>query len=226
MVKRLFTVMALLFILSLCMMLSGCSFKFTQVSDLIRPPVYSQDNEELRKAFKTDFSSETVYKAPISGEYLSAFLSVNLDEDEDEEALVFYADDAFDKTVSVAVYNRIDEEWKLSSQLEGDGCDVYSIEFSDFNGDSIDELVVCWSLFDSKSNKIVSVYSVNKDTATLTKLSAQMYTVKEFSDVDKDGDSELFLVYLDSTSGKQESTAKLLGRKDEIGDLAKAIESS
>ncbi len=201
-------------LLSLCLSFSGCSFKFTQVSDLLKPPVYSEENEGLREAFEADFSKEAVYKSPISGEYLSAYLTFDIDGDKEKEALVFYADDAYDTTASVAVYGRSEDEWVLTSKTEGDGCDVYSVEFSDFNGDSYPEIIVCWSLFDSKSNKIVSVYSVKKDSCEIVKLTAEKYTVKEFSDVDGDGDTELFLVCLDATSGKQESTAKLLGVSD------------
>ena len=198
-------------LLSICLAFSGCSFKFTQVSDLLKPPVYSEENEELREAFESDFSKEAVYKAPVSGEYLSAFLTYNIDGDKEKEALVFYADDAYDTTASVAVYSQSEGEWVLTSKTEGDGSDVYSVEFADFNGDSYPEIIVCWSLFDSKSNKIVTVYSVKKASCEIVKLSAEKYTKKEFSDVDGDGDTELFLICLDATSGKQESTAKLLG---------------
>ena len=214
MAKRLFNLAALLLLCTLCLMLSGCSFKFTQVGDLIRPPVYSYENEELRKAFKSDFSSEAVYKSPISGEYLSAFLSYNLDDDGEKESLVFYADDAYDTTVSIALYDIKDGKWTLSTSIEGDGCDVFSVEFIDFDGDSVQEIVVCWSLFNSKSNKIVSVYSADKSTLEIKKMSSELYTMKSFSDIDFDGDSELFLILLDFADGKQESAAKLLGMDD------------
>ncbi|MBQ3150704.1 MAG: VCBS repeat-containing protein [Clostridia bacterium] len=214
MVKRITAAAALLLMFVLCTMLSGCSVKFSQISDLIRPPVYSRENEELRKAFKADFSAEAVYKAPISGEYLSAFLTYDINSDGTQEALVFYSDDAFDNTVSIAVYGRQNGEWHLSSQTDGNGCDVYSVEFEDFDLDGAVELVVCWSLFDSKSNKMLSVYSVNKETLSLQRLTAEMYTVKEFVDIDGDSDNEIFLIHLDATSGKQESSAKLMGMTD------------
>jgi len=197
-------------LLALCLTFSGCGFTFTSPGELIRPPKPYGKNNELREALEKSVSFDVSYKTPISGEYLSSFVLEDVDGDGVEEAFVFYADKSHDTTVYINAFSYVGGKWLYVCTVTGPGCDVYSIDFIDMNNSGVKEMIVSWILLEGGGGKILSVYDFSQEKQTLTELSAELFTLKIFIDIDGDGMTEIFLAHLDTTLEKPASFAKVL----------------
>ncbi len=201
-----------LFCLSL---LPGCSPGLSGINDLMKPPKPYGTNYGLQSAFEESISGDVLFKAPVSGDYRSSFIVHDIDGDGGEEALVFYCESTLQTSVMIGVFDYEDGSWKYVLSAAGQGCDVYSVDLCDMNSDGSLEIILSWSLFDSKSNKMLSVYSLSTGDRELTELSAEMFTVKILADMDSDSDTEILLFHLDSVSENQTSVAKMLKIADD-----------
>ncbi len=210
MLRKGVTAAAAMFIALCLFALSGCSLKFSEMSGLLRPPKPYGTNDELQAVFEQSVGGDVLFKAPVSGDYLSSFIVEDIDGDGGNEALVFYCEDALDTTVMIGVFDYDDGQWVYVLTAAGQGCDVYSVDLCDMNSDGSHEIILSWSLFDSKSNKMLSVYALSTKDKTLTELTAEMFTVKTLADIDSDGNNEILLFHLDSSSETQTSVAKML----------------
>ncbi|MCL2508809.1 MAG: hypothetical protein FWF05_06505 [Oscillospiraceae bacterium] len=200
----------LFFLLALlCLILGGCGFSLSG-ADLIRPPKPYGKNNELRIAFEKSVSADVIFKTPISGAYLSSFVLEDIDGDGTEEALVFYAERSQDTTVYINVFTYFDDAWQYACTVTGQGCDVYSIDFIDMNENGVKEIAVSWILLEQSGSKMLSVYDFSPSERALTELSAELFTLKKFIDVDGDGMTEIFLAHMDTSQEKPASFAKVL----------------
>jgi hypothetical protein len=111
--------------------------------------------------------------------------------------------------------NVLDKEgnnWVSICDIEGKGSDVNSVEFTDMNGDLIPEIIVSWSINNSDSNKILSIYECGTSANKLSvkEIATEAFTVMKPLDVDSDGKNEIFLLKLDDTAEVPLAYAKML----------------
>ena len=209
--KKLISVLLIIAIIFTC---SGCSLDFFSVDSLIFPPTQSGKNGEVQKAFNNLMKDTKVQlKTPVAGEFQTSFVLKDVNNDEIEEAFVFYSDSSsVDSSVRVAFLECVDDEWCIVSDIKGAGNGVYDINFVDLNRDGMLEIFVTWSLLDSKTSQIVSVFtisSVEKDVYTLDSLGNEYCNAKSFLDFNGDGLKDLVLIYLDDTSTVQKSYLRM-----------------
>ena len=69
--------------------LTGCSFRFSSFDDLLRPPKISGKYEGLQESFENEAEGSYTLCSPENGDYRSAFITVDIDSDSEEEAFVF-----------------------------------------------------------------------------------------------------------------------------------------
>ncbi|NLO45709.1 MAG: hypothetical protein GX107_04295 [Clostridiales bacterium] len=198
----------------LTLIFSGCSFRLSGINELLKPPKPYGTNDELQAAFEESVGGDVVFKAPVSGEFRSSFIVKDIDGDGSDEAIAFYSESSADTSVMISLFNYKGGEWSYSLTVTGRGCDVYSVDFCDMNSDGKNEIIISWSLFDSKSNKMLSVYDFSDGGKDLTEIAAEMFTLKELADIDSDGDTEILLLHLDSASENQTSVVKMLKMTD------------
>ncbi len=188
---------------------SGCSLNFFSVESLLTPPKQPGKNGEVQEAFNELFSGATIqFKTPSFGEYQTSVILKDIDNDEEEEAFVFYSDtSAVESSVRLAFMELRGREWVLSADIKGVGTSVYDVEFQDINNDGILEVFINWSLIDAGSSKIMTVYSLQKgDNETkLNTLANEYNDAQAFVDFNADGNKDLILVYLDDTGIAQKS---------------------
>ncbi len=189
--------------------LSGCSLNFFSTETLLKPPALSGKSGEVQEAFNKLMSGKTfLLKTPTKGDYKSSFVLYNIDNDEDEEAIVFYTDSSTDTTVRIAVLDYINRKWVLVTDIKGSGSGVYDIAFPDLDGDKLPEIVISWSLFDTKLTKMLTVYKVSQLTNksfNIETLANEYFNAKAFLDLNSNDVNDLVIVYLDDAAAVQNS---------------------
>lgn len=194
--------------------LTACSLKLVSVEDAMRPPKLTGANAALQMAFESNFGTQAVLKYPVSGDYRSAFIVRDIDGDGNDEAFAFYTASAIDTVVNIGMLSAGADGWSFVTSAAGAGSDVYAVDFRDLDGDGVWELLVSWSLYDSKTAKVLSVYECSVSGEGIRTLSGEPYTARRILDMDGDGLDEVFLVLLDNSAELQLSTAKLLKMRD------------
>lgn len=146
-------------VLILALILSGCSFRlFSTAEELIYPVSPSGENANVQKALDNYFKNGYSLKTPISGEYKTSYIFYDIDADSQEEALVFCEPSSNPGTVTAAVIDKAGSGWNVVCSIDGNGADVYSVDFRDLNGDSSPEIIILWDTFNSSTSHILSVY--------------------------------------------------------------------
>lgn len=149
-------------VLLLCAVLSGCSFRLaSSVDELISPVSPQGDDANVQNALTSYAKGGYTLKTPSSGEFKTAFSFYDIDGDSFEEAIVFYEPQQSPGKISMAVIDKSGENWSVIYSLENDYSDVYSLAFSDLNGDGSSEFIVLWDIISNSTNHILSVYTQN-----------------------------------------------------------------
>lgn len=202
-------------ILSVVFVFSGCSsLTFNSPENLVRPPKLSGADGELQKAFESAVSEkgEYILKYPSAGNYKSAFVRADCDNDGDSEAFVFYSLKTEEMAVYMYMLDYKNGEWNPVGEVPGEGNDIYSIEFCDLNADGISELLVGWSSIDSKANKKLGIYHSDNNGGMMNYkvIGIEPYTAMYTVDIDADGHQEILTTLINSTSDTYTTEAKLL----------------
>ncbi len=202
-------VLSVIIVTVMLLSLSGCSLNFFSTETLLKPPALSGKSGEVQEAFNKLMSGKTfLLKTPTKGDYKSSFVLYNIDNDEDEEAIVFYTDSSTDTTVRIAVLDYVNRKWVLVTDIKGSGSGVYDIAFPDLDGDKLPEIVISWSLFDTKLTKILTVYKVSQEenkSFNIETLANEYFNAKAFIDLNSNDVNDLVIVYLDDAAEVQNS---------------------
>ena len=194
---------------------SGCdALTFNSAENLVRPPKLSGDDGALQTAFEAAVAEQGEYilRYPISGSYRSAFVRYDCDGDMSDEAFVFYSLKSEEMSINMYMFDYTDGTWVAKETTPGEGNDVYAIEFSDLNDDGVSEILVGWSSMDSKTNKKLSVYSSDMGGTDMDYrvLAIETYTSMYPVDLDDDGEKEILVALINSTSDAYTTDARLL----------------
>ena len=200
---------ALIMCVVMVLLCSGCSLNFFSVESLMSPPLQSGKNGEVEAAFKKLMAEKNIQlRTPQSGDYQTSFVLFDINGDGQDEAIVFYTDSAIDASVRLSFLECINETWVISADIKGAGSGVYDVSFSDMNNNGRYEILVGWSLYDSKTSKIVSVYEVSdgdNGIFALNTLGTEYYNSKVVTDFNGDDKDDLVLIYLDDSGEVQKS---------------------
>jgi len=203
MVKR---IMALIITGVLTFMLCGCDGLGITDDELLSPPkaqgVYGVINDVLKKSVTEKYT----LKFPSSGEYRSAIVLKDINNDGVEEAVAFYTTTT-DNTVSVHInlIANINGEYKSVGNSKIVGSGVERLEFCDLGGDGKQEIIVGYYVF-GKVDKQVAVYEYSANT--LTQRALEKYSEFVACDLDGNGTSGLLITSLDTV--QKTASAKLL----------------
>ena len=77
--------------LILCFVFSGCNVLEMDTEALMKPPVFTAEQEKLNAALTEVIGESYVLRYPKTGELNSAFIFKDLDGDGTEEAMAFYS---------------------------------------------------------------------------------------------------------------------------------------
>lgn len=212
---------ALAFLLFLLVLCTGCSAGLSAVDELMRPPRLSGENSGIQEAFERATQNKNVQiQTPMAGQYRSAYVLFDFDGDGVQEAVTFYHDTRDDTTAYMHILDFDGAQWQSAADIRGEGSEVYEIAFCDMNADGMQELVVCWSLYESDGGRVMTVYSpfVSEESALSVRRIAQEPVSQVLTaDLNSDGRDELFTVRITTEYASNRTLCRLLALDDEFG---------
>ncbi len=200
--------------------LFGCTPSVTGVDNLMRPPKLSGENAGIQEAFERATANRTVkMKTPTTGDYRSAYVLYDLDADGVSEVITFYCDADDETAVYMHVLDRKDDRWESVADIKGKGSEVDKIDFCDMNGDGVCEIVVCWSLFESRGSKILTIYTsaFGENNGAIRELVSEPFSQMIHMDMNADGNDEVLLLTITSQNEKNRTTARILMMDTDFG---------
>ena len=151
---------ALLLMMSLSLVLAGCAMpKLTlDPEELYALPELPARYTTLNQQLNAIQESSAEYAAPVSGSNIQPVQMVDLDGDGREEALAFFRQSDGEKPLKIYVFTDNGNSYTQTAVIEGSGLAVYSIAYSDMNGDGRMEIIVGWRV--SMDLQALTVYAL------------------------------------------------------------------
>ena len=202
------------FCLLCCLLFSGCTPGAT-VDSLLKPPSLSKEQQQIYLALQDAVGSGITLQYPRAGANLSAFTVVDLDNDGEDEALVFYKKTsltAMENGLRLSVLDQVKGEWMSVCDRPADGTEVERIVISPMGSeDSQNQIFVGYSGVD-QSDKSLTVYRYSD--SEVQQLFTAAYTMFDVADLDGDQAQELLVLgkLTENTSSSAECTACKSGR--------------
>lgn len=214
--KKLTVVIFLL--ITIIITLNGCSAIGIDNSELMRPPKATGDKAEIQKVIDEVAGDDSyVLKYPQSGEYRSAIIMKDLDNNGTPEAITFYQKKQ-DKNIitNVLIIAENNNKWEAVGNFESPIPEVNKIEFADITGSGHLNIVVGWGSAGSTTNQLtIYSYNQNKTNQTIVKDTCTNFTTGKFTGETAD---ELLLFSL--STGEAEANVKLMRWKDDSKNLS------
>ncbi len=174
------------------------------VDSLLRAPKLTGENARIQSSFERAVGKDVQLVSPLTGVHRSAFVFFDYDSDGTDETLVFYAGADAPDEIHMHFMDYNGSDWYSVGDVTGNGSEVYNVEFENIDGDAYREILVSWTVSDSKRIKTFTVYKYNggrSDASAFTQLTAlQIYDYLAL-DLDSDGSSEI--LYLSSDAAAQ-----------------------
>ncbi len=177
-------------------LLCGCTVFDASPESLLSPPKLTVVQTQIYSALSqvTGGSPQLVY--PRSGDYRSAFVLHDLDEESSDEAIVFYRTKETSQNESGLRMNfldRINGEWQSVLDKPMAGTEVESVAFSDFGTGT--GIVVRTSVKGQTEQAVSVLRYADKGAKELYRSN---YSFLETTDFDNNGEYELFLIGYDA----------------------------
>ena len=187
-----------IFALLAALTLSGCSGLDVSLDSMLSPPKLTEYQTAIYNALiQSTGQVELTY--PRSGDYRSAFVIYDLDDDDTSEAIVFYRRPETPQSEGGLRMSFLDQqEGKWYSVIDRPlvGREVESVSFYDF-GRGTNIVVSCTLLGQTE----LTLNILDYDNGAVNELYLGSYVFIEPSDTDSDGFDELFLINYDAALG-------------------------
>lgn len=189
-------------VLIIALIFSGCSFRLaSSVDELISPVSPQGDDADVQNALYSYTNGAVTLKNASDGEYTSAYTFYDLDSDNEEEAVVFYETSKSIGSINMAVIDKINGKWSVIYNIASEYEDIYSLGFSDLNGDGVTEIIALWDAISDSKSHFLSVYcQSSKDGGyQLSEIGSRIAMNDYISvDIDENGVDELLVFSVDS----------------------------
>ncbi len=213
-------------ILAVCLSLTFSFLNISSFESLMRPPKLSGENRLLQQAFEKTVSNSDgiIMKNPLSGEYTSTYLFFDINNDDREEAFVFYSDLSEGNLACVSIFKNNNNNWSFVSKIKCKTEEIYEVNFADINGDESYEILLSNKIsedmqavniteFSSLGNKVLSVYSFGDASTTL--LMTEVYSNLHISDLNNDEADDLVLLNINLSDREKKTTSRILSFNDD-----------
>lgn len=204
------------FILPL-LFLCGCSMS---VEELLSPPKLDEEQSAIYDALRLSKGGDVNLKYPVSGQYRSAFVVQDIDDEPTNEAIVFYeASNVTDEGSSLRLnfLDRQDGNWVSVYDFAAMGSEVEKVQFADL-GNSKTSIIITYSLQNS-SDKGTSVFSYENNMPSEVYKSRHVYM--NLIDINEDGAEEMFMINSDSADNT--AAVNLLGWEENGFSLLSSV---
>lgn len=180
----------------LAALLSGCSTPRLTLNseDLYSLPTLPDKYTELNTQLSGILEEGAEYAAPTSGANIQAVQLVDLDGDGREEAVAFFRNSSEEKPLKIYIFSATEDSYRQTDLIEGSGTGIYSIAYTDLDGDGRMELLVGWSA--TAELRVLEVYALRAGGAEL--LVRSDYVKYTTADLDQDQRQELVVLHADA----------------------------
>ena len=189
-------IQALAAALLLSLSLGGCggfNFEFNP-EELYALPELPAKYTELNARLNAILEDGAEYAAPTSGANIQPVQLADLDGDGQQEAVAFFRKAEDEKPLKIYIFSAKEDSYEQSAVIEGSGASVYSVVYTDLDGDGRTELIVGWRV--NAELQALSVYAL--DAAGPQELLRSVSYVRYASiDLDGDGLRELVVLHAD-----------------------------
>ena len=158
------------------------------------PTKYTELNNQLNKILE----GGAEYAAPTSGTNIQPVQLIDLNGDGIKEALAFFRDSADEKPLKIYIFSAEDNTYELTAKVEGSGTAIYSIAYSDLDGDGQMELIVGWKV--TADLQALSVYAL-RPSGTEELIRSTNYVKYAVTNLDQDQRQELVVIHADAEGG-------------------------
>ncbi len=199
------------FTVAMCIILSSCnsSMMLKSVNDLLAPPLYYSEYEDLVKCFKKDVGSDTSFCNPYNGDHRSAITLEDIDNDGNDEAIVLYKTSSADSVPRIHLFHNSGNGWETLTDIGGYGNGVDRLAVTDLDSDGIKELVVSWSSTGSTGYNLSVIHS-DRENPEFREIANEFSFISEILDVDSDGVDEILFIGQNSTVGVSQRFIRLM----------------
>lgn len=143
---------------------TGCGARigFTlNPQDLYCLPKLPAKYTELNNRLNAVLGSGAEYAAPVSGANIEPVQLADLDGDGREEAVAFFRSAGDEKPLKIYIFNAKEDTYDQAAVIEGSGTAIYSVAYSDLDGDGRTELAVGWRV--NADLLALTVYSLREE---------------------------------------------------------------
>lgn len=193
-----------LILLAACLLssLSGCYYygAGAVTDNLLVPPKLTAKQSEIYKALEEQVGSNINLRYPKTGEYRSAFVIKNIDNEPTNEALVFYqkiTNTTKPASLRLSILDQQENRWISTYEAAAEGTDIHQVDFSNFSTTDSMFIIIGYTMTSEQDN-VMHIYRYQD--GKITDLFSQPYTLMQLVDIDNDGYQEL--VALTTVSGK------------------------
>ena len=185
---------------------TGCELTFSSVDNLMKPPKLTEEQNRIDAALRDSVWDAINLVYPKTGDYKSAFIVENIDDEDSTEAIVFYKTNAGTGSVRMNILDQQNGEWvSVWDNTTVNGTEIEKVSFIKTGGRVYLVLGVNVA---SASDKTLIIYEyaqrVLKQVFTTTCANFAVY------DLNDDGNEEIItLTHTMLSDTKKETTAQL-----------------
>lgn len=175
--------------------LTGCTGFMTSVEGIIEPPVFSDEQKAVYEALKKQVGNNIQLKYPRVGDYRSAFIMKNIDEEPTEEAIVFYQSSFQSNRPPEVRINILDQtedgHWFSICDIVGRGTEIDQVVFANFSEEGYVNLVVGYNSVTAQQKTLVIYRYLDDMLETQREYSYDIFALLDDVDAGKD---QLFFI--------------------------------
>jgi hypothetical protein len=181
-------------------LISGCFTK--SADDLYALPELSEGYLQLQEQLSAILSKGAEYAPPMSGMNRQSVQLEDLDGDGEKEALAFFVATGDPKPLKIVIFKRLEGEYTEVARIEGEGANIESIYYADFDGSGRKEIIVGWQI--GAGMGILALYSLRDYQINM--LVSTDYTEYNVYDLNRDSTPELLVTRLSQSELSGEVT--------------------
>lgn len=197
--------------------LTGCTSLSLSVDNLLAAPKLTDEQTEIHEALIDSVGSNITLKYPRNGDNRSAFVVADIDDEDTDEAIVFYEYSGTDGSEDGLRVNLLDRnedgEWYSVKEVAGAGTEIDKVILTKVSGIKGTCVLVGYQTL-TGDEKTLEIYSY-KD-GELQRIGSDNYSLLETIDLNSDGANELVSVRKTTNpeTGLVSAKASLLELKD------------
>ena len=177
-------------IAAMFLLLTSCTPIELNPEALYEPPKLSQEHKEIYEAIEDRIGEDYVLKYPESGEFRSAIVLRDIDQDSQDEAIAFYGLQTSDN-VRMIVLDKMNGQWRVACDAAGYGTGIEQIVFQDISGSRKPSIIVGFSHENSTGNTMI-VYEYKNSNLELEYI--RDYSEFAVVDIDMDGINDILVI--------------------------------